>query len=128
MLQIQGEKDRCFTPSNYCFFLKKNFFNLFLERGEGKEKERETSMCGCLSSAPHWGPGLYNPGIAPLGNQTGNHLACRPALNPLSYTSQALLAFKGGKHKGLNLCRLNAQISCTLSKSPMDTNFAYSFI
>ena len=59
-----GEK-RCFTPSNYCFFLKKIFFYLFLERGEGKEKERETSMCGCLSSAPHWGPGLYNPGMCP---------------------------------------------------------------
>ena len=33
---------------------------LILERGEGKEKERErnTSMCGCLSCAPYWGCGL----------------------------------------------------------------------
>ena len=31
----------------------------FLERGEGRRKRgRETSMCGCLSHAPHWGPGL----------------------------------------------------------------------
>ena len=36
-------------------FFQKDF--LFLERGEGKEKERETSMCGCLSSTPYWGPG-----------------------------------------------------------------------
>ena len=36
----------------------KDFIYLFLERGEGKEKERETSMCGCVSHAPYWGPGL----------------------------------------------------------------------
>ena len=33
-------------------FLKKT---LFLERGE--KRGRETSMCGCLSCAPYWGPG-----------------------------------------------------------------------
>ena len=38
-----------------CLFLR---FYLFLDRGEGREKERETLMCGCLSSAPYWGPGL----------------------------------------------------------------------
>ena len=35
-------------------------FNLFLERGEGKERGRETLMCDCLSHLlppPHWGPG-----------------------------------------------------------------------
>ena len=37
-------------------FIKKNFLNLFLERGEGKERGRETSMCGCLSYALHRGP------------------------------------------------------------------------
>ena len=35
---------------------KKDFIHLFLERG--REVERETSMCGCLSHAPYWGPGL----------------------------------------------------------------------
>ena len=34
---------------------KKYFIYLFLERGE---ERRETSMCGCLSGTPHWGPGL----------------------------------------------------------------------
>ena len=35
-----------------------DFIYLFLERGERRKKERETSMCGCFSSAPYWGPGL----------------------------------------------------------------------
>ena len=35
-----------------------DFIYLSLE-GKGKRKGgRETSMCGCLSHAPHWGPGL----------------------------------------------------------------------
>ena len=37
------------------------FFNIlsihFLERGEARKRGRETSMCGCLLSAPNWGPG-----------------------------------------------------------------------
>ena len=36
-------------------FLKSLF--IYFQRGEGKEKERETSMCGCLSSTPYWGSG-----------------------------------------------------------------------
>ena len=39
----------------FFFFLR---CYLFLERGEGRERGRETSMCGCLSCAPYWGPGL----------------------------------------------------------------------
>ena len=34
-----------------------DFIYLFLDRGEGREKGRETSMCGCFSRAPYWGPG-----------------------------------------------------------------------
>ena len=41
---------------NFSFF--RDFIYLFLDRGKGKEKGRETSMCGCLSRAPYWGPGL----------------------------------------------------------------------
>ena len=40
------------------FFFFKQLIYLFLERGEGRKKEREISMCGCLSCGPHWGPGL----------------------------------------------------------------------
>ena len=36
---------------------KKDLFIYFLERGEGTERGRETSMCGCLAHAPHPGPG-----------------------------------------------------------------------
>ena len=37
---------------------KKDFIYLSLERGKGRKKRgRETSVCGCLSHAPHWGPG-----------------------------------------------------------------------
>ena len=39
------------------------FFS-FLERD--REQERETSKCGCLLSAPYWGPDLAgNPGMCP---------------------------------------------------------------
>ena len=38
-------------------FFKNLFIYLFLERGEGRERGRETSMCGCLSHTFHWGPG-----------------------------------------------------------------------
>ena len=41
------------------FSFLKYFIYLFLERGEGRRKRgRETSMCGCLSWAPYWEPGL----------------------------------------------------------------------
>ena len=41
--------------SNFFFFFKILFV---LDRGEGREGGRETSMCDCLSHAPYWGPGL----------------------------------------------------------------------
>ena len=45
----------------------KDFIYLFLERGEGGEKEREISMCGGLSCSPHWGPGLQPRRVPWLG-------------------------------------------------------------
>ena len=53
-------------------------------KGEGKEKERETSMGGCLSHAPYWGSG-WQPRPVPWLRQALVH---RSVLNPLSYTSQ----------------------------------------
>ena len=48
-----------FNPSpnsvNICFFFFFKRFYLFIFRG--RNRGRETSMCGCLSCAPHWGPG-----------------------------------------------------------------------
>ena len=54
---------------NVSIFLK-DFIYLFLERGEGKEKGRDASMCGCrgcLLSAPYWGPGLQLRHVPWLG-------------------------------------------------------------
>ena len=47
---------RIFAELTFNFFCK-DFIYLFLERGEGREGGREKSICGCLSSAPYWGPG-----------------------------------------------------------------------
>ena len=61
------------TPARLKLFISfrlvifKDFIYPFLERREGREKERETSVCHCLSCAPCW---VYS------------------LLNPLSYTSQ----------------------------------------
>ena len=40
------------------FFFKTLFIYFLREQGRKGEREgRETSMCGCLSHAPYWGPG-----------------------------------------------------------------------
>ena len=64
------------------------FYKDFIYREEkgGRKRGRETSMCGCLSCA------LYQTGPQPkhvpwTGNQMGDPLICRLALNPLSYAS-----------------------------------------
>ena len=49
---------------NTCLFLKKDY--LFLERGKGKERERNI-MCGCLSHTRCWGPGLQPRHVPWLG-------------------------------------------------------------
>ena len=43
------------------------FYFLFLDRGKGRENERETSMCGCLSCTPYWRPGLQPRHVPWLG-------------------------------------------------------------
>ena len=50
----------------YIFF--RDFIYLFVERGEGREKERERNIiCGCLLHAPYWGPGLQPRHVPYLG-------------------------------------------------------------
>ena len=71
------------------FLFFKEFIYLFLERRGGREKERERSI-------NVWLPLMLPPlrtwpttqACALTGNQTGNTLVHRPALNPLSHTSQ----------------------------------------
>ena len=50
---FNGESGR---PFFFFFFFYKILF-LFLQRGREGERGRETSVCGCLSNAPYWGPG-----------------------------------------------------------------------
>ena len=69
--------------SDTSFFL--DFTYLFLERG--REKRRETSVCGCLSYAPT-GDLACNPGMCPDWESNRDPLVHRPELNPLSHTSQ----------------------------------------
>ena len=55
----------------YRFF--KCFIYLFLERGEGREKERDGNIdvretwIACLSRAPNWEPGPQPRQVPPLG-------------------------------------------------------------
>ena len=47
-------------------FLKKILF-IYRQRGKEGERGRETSMCGCLSGTPYWGPGLQPRHVPWLG-------------------------------------------------------------
>ena len=70
------------------FFLA--FIYSFLEREEGREKEKERNInvwlplaCSLLGTWP------ATQACALTGNRTRDPLVHRPVLNPLSYTSQA---------------------------------------
>ena len=62
---------------NICSFLKKILF--FLEGKGVRQRGKETSVCGCLSNTPHWGPGLQPRHVPWLGIEpvtlwfTGQH-------------------------------------------------------
>ena len=46
-------------------------------------------MCGCLLCAPYWGL-ARNPGVCPDWESNWRPLVHRPALSPLSHTSQGV--------------------------------------
>ena len=59
------------------------------KRREREEKERGRNINVCLPLAhPLLGTWLTTQACALTGNQTSDPLVCRPALNPLSFTSQ----------------------------------------
>ena len=62
-------------------------FIYFQSEGKGG-RERETSLCGCLSCAPPTGTWPATQACALTGNGTNDPLVHRLALNPLSHTSQ----------------------------------------
>ena len=69
--------------------LKKFFFNLFLERGGGKKKERERNINMWLPlTCPLWGTWPATQACALTGNWTDDLLVHRLTLNPLSHTRQ----------------------------------------
>ena len=81
----------------YVSFLSlKDFIYLFLERGEGREKERERNMCErninqLPLTRPQLGTWRATQACALTGNQTGDLLVCRLVLDPLSHTNQGCL-------------------------------------
>ena len=80
---------------NVEFIFLKYFICLFLERGEGKEREGEKHQCVVASHAPPTGglTWLATQVCALTGNQTGDPLVHRLVLSPLSHTSQGEFNF-----------------------------------
>ena len=74
---------------NFFVFVFKDFVYLFLERGEGREKERERNISRLLTLVrPLLGTWPATQACALTGNQTSYPLIRRPVLSPLSHTSQ----------------------------------------
>ena len=72
-------------PYNQCFFKD------FLNRREGREKERERNINVLLLLAhPQPGTCPATQACALTGSQTNDPLVRRPVLNPLSHTSQGI--------------------------------------
>ena len=76
------------------YFLKDFIYYLFLERGEGREKERERNINVWLPLAcPLLGTWPTTQAYALTGNQTVDPLIHKLVLNPLSHTSQGMIFF-----------------------------------
>ena len=73
------------------FFKKRFYLFIFLESEERRKKERERNISAQLPlMLPLLGTWSATQGSALTGNRTGDPLVCRPALNPLSHTSQGI--------------------------------------
>ena len=76
--------------ASFSLFLKILKIYLFLERGEGKDKQGEKNINVWLPLVhPLLGTWPATQACALNGILTGDALVCRPMLNPLSYTGQA---------------------------------------
>ena len=77
----------------HVFFRKKILF-LFSERGEGREKTKERNINVWLPfTRPQLGTRPTTQTCTLTGNRTSNLLVQRPALNPLSHTSQGSILY-----------------------------------
>ena len=75
------------------FFFKRFYLFIFRE-GEGREKEKERNISLWLPlTHPQLGTRTITQVCALTGNQTGDPLVHRPALNPLSHTRQRFILF-----------------------------------
>ena len=86
-------------------------------------------MCGCLSSAPQWEPGLQPRQVPQTGNQSNHPLVPRPTLNPLSHTSQGrFLFFKFHLYIAISDLILNyLQINSKEHIFPLSCSIQYNF-
>ena len=80
--------------SQSLFFFFKDFIYLFVERGEGRKKERERNINVWLPLTHHLlGTWPATQACAVTGYWTSNPLVHRLALNPLSHISQVHSSF-----------------------------------
>ena len=78
---------KCFQITSL-FHSFKDFIYLFLDRGEGREKKKRNINVWLPLARPLLGTWPATQVFTLPGNQTGYPLVQRPALNPLSHTSQ----------------------------------------
>ena len=90
VLELVSSSLNSTTQHQSPLFLKKRFYSFIFREGKGG---RKTSMCGCLSCAPYWRAGPQTQACALTGNPPRDPLVYRPALNPLSYSSQVNPSF-----------------------------------
>ena len=72
----------------FSFSFLKDCIYLFLERGDGRQREGEKNQYVVASRVPQLGTWPATQACALTGNRTGDPLVHKPELNPLSYTSQ----------------------------------------
>ena len=112
-----------FVKSKFAFFFK-GFIYLFLDRGEGREEERERNINEWLPLArPLLGTWPATQACALTGNRTCSPSVCRLALNPLSHTSQGSASFS---KSFVNFCSLGQLTSINSSLKLLITHSAIS--
>ena len=71
-------------------FFKRFYLFIFRQRGRKREREGGKHQCVVSPHAPPTGDWPATQACVLTGNRTDDPLVCRPALNPLSHTSQGL--------------------------------------
>ena len=107
-------------------FFKKDFIYFFLERGEGREKERERYINVWLPLAhPHRGTWPATQARALTRNQTGEPLVRRLELNPLSHSSQGSFRILSCRKTTLSMV---CGCSCSMWPYPQGQPLRFAFL